>query len=346
MANYDSRQSLLSSMNDSLNLKETKANPTRIRSHPRSKRPPEKVAEGQEKEHPFINLEPVLVPREFRFEYVLMLLGAYLGIGTLWFFLIEDQISGTKTNGIVDAIYFCVVTMTTVGYGDLVPHSSLAKMLACMYAFIGAALVGLILSNAADYIAEKQGNLLIKALHTNEESNSTEVLMDMETNKVMYKFLTTASLLVVLIIAGIVFLFLVEGMEFVDAIYCVCVTITTLGYGDKSFSTRGGRVFAILWIVSSTVCLAQFFLYLAELYTERRQRALVKWVLTRNLTFQDIEAADMDRDEVVSGSEFILYKLKEMGKISQEDVSMLKERFRALDVDRSGTLTTEDVILS
>ncbi|GMJ14524.1 CA2+ ACTIVATED OUTWARD RECTIFYING K+ CHANNEL 1, TWO PORE K CHANNEL, TWO PORE K CHANNEL 1 [Hibiscus trionum] len=346
MADNDARQSLLSSTNDSLNLNETKAIHRRIRPHRRSKGPSERQSEEHEKDHPFINLEPVLVPREFRFKYVLMLLGAYLGIGTFWFFLIEDQIDGKKTNGIIDAIYFCVVTMTTVGYGDLVPHSSLAKMLACLYAFLGAALVGLILSNAADYLAEKQGNLLVKALHMNEKFNSTEVLMDIETNKVKYKFLTTATLLVVLIIAGIGFLFLVEGMEFVDAFYCVCATITTLGFGDKSFSTQEGRVFAILWILSSTVCLAQFFLYLAEIYTERRQRALVKWVLTRNLTTGDLEAADMDHDEVVSAAEFILYKLKEMGKIGQEDVLMLMDRFKDLDVDHSGTLTTEDVILS
>ncbi|KAE8714872.1 Two-pore potassium channel 1 [Hibiscus syriacus] len=229
--------------------------------------------------------------------------------------------------------------MTTVGYGDLVPHSSLAKILVCIYAFVGAALVGLILSNAADYIAEKQGILLVKALHMNDKFNTAEVLMDIDTNKVKYKFLTIVALLLVLIIAGIGFLFLVEGMEFLDAVYCVCATITTLGYGDKSFSSQEGRVFAILWILTGTVCLAQFFLYLAELYTERRQRALVKWVLNRNLTAGDLEAADLDHDEMVSAAEFILYKLKEMRKICQEDIVMLMEKFKALDVDHAGTLT-------
>ncbi|KAE8724375.1 Two pore potassium channel a [Hibiscus syriacus] len=345
MADNDARQSLLSSTNDSLNLSETKALHRR-RSHRRSKSRSEKNSDDQEKEPPFINLEPVLIVREFRFKYVLMLLGAYLGLGTIWFYLIDNQIDGKKTNGIVDAVYFCVVTMTTVGYGDLIPRSSLAKILACVYAFIGAALVGLILSNAADYIADKQGTLLVKALHMNDEFDTAEVLMDIETNKVKYKSLMTLALLVVLIIAGIGFLFLVEEMEFLDSVYCVCATITTLGYGDKSFSTQGGRVFAILWILTSTVCLANFFLYLAELYTERRKRALVKWVLNRNLTAGDLEAADLDHDEVVSAAEFIVYKLKEMGKICQEDIVMLTEKFKALDVDQSGTLTTEDLTLS
>lgn len=47
-----------------------------------------------------------------------------------------------------------------------------------------------------------------------------------------------------------------------------------------------------------------------------------------------------------SAAEFILYKLKEMGKICQDDVSLLMERFKAIDVDHSGTLTTDDLILS
>ncbi|TYI78165.1 hypothetical protein E1A91_D06G192200v1 [Gossypium mustelinum] len=180
----------------------------------------------------------------------------------------------------------------------------------------------------------------------NEKFNTAEVLMDVETNRDKYKFLMTSLLLVVLIISGISFLILVEGMEFIDAFYCVCSTMTTLGYGDKSFSTQEGRMFAILWILSSTICLGQFFLYLAALYTEKRQRSLVKWVLNRKLTPSDLEAADMDHDEVVSAAEFILYKLKEMGKICQDDVLLLMERFKDLDVDHSGTLTTDDLILS
>ncbi|XP_022714620.1 two pore potassium channel a-like [Durio zibethinus] len=346
MAHEDVRQSLLSPTNDSsLNLNETKANHRR-KPQPRLRAPSENGSQEQQRVLFLANLESALVAQEFRFKYVLFLLTSYLGIGTLWFFLIRNQIDGKKTNGILDAIYFCVVTMTTVGYGDLVPHSSLAKILACIYVFTGMALVGLILSKAADYIVEKQEIFFVKAMHMNKKFNEAEILMEVETNKVKYKFLMNSLLLLVLIIAGISFLLLVEEMEFIDAFYFVCSTITTLGYGDESFSTGVGRLFAIFWILGSTVCLAQFFLYLAELYTERRQKSLVKWVLTRKLTSSDLEAADLDHDEVVSASEFILYQLKEMGKIGQEDILLLMERFKMLDVDHSGTLTAADLISS
>lgn len=242
--------------------------------------------------------ESIPVKPQFNFKQVFMWLGAYLGGGTICFFLIRHQIKGQKTNGILDSIYFCVVTMTTVGYGDLVPNSMLAKLLATIYVFTGMVLVGLILSQAADYIVEKQEILLARTIYMRKKG-PTEILKEVETHKVKYKFIMAGILLFVLIIVGTVFLFVVEEFNFMDAFYCVCSTITTLGYGDESFSTKRGRIFAIFWILSSTICLAQFFLYLAELYTERRQSSFVKWVLKRNLTPLDLEAADLDHDKAV-----------------------------------------------
>lgn len=45
-------------------------------------------------------------------------------------------------------------------------------------------------------------------------------------------------------------------------------------------------------------------------------------------------------------AEFILYKLKEMGKINQEDISLVMEEFEDLDVDQSGTLSATDITLA
>ncbi|GKV19402.1 hypothetical protein SLEP1_g29670 [Rubroshorea leprosula] len=279
------------------------------------------------------------------FRKVAIFLTVYLGVGTLCFYIVRNQISGKKTNGILDAAYFCVVTMTTVGYGDLVPNSVLAKLLACSFVFMGMALVGLVLSKAADYLVEKQETMLVKALHKHKRVGQTEIIKEAETHRVRYKLYTVSFLLVVLISSGTIFLATVEKLDPVDAFYCVCSTITTLGYGDQSFSTEVGRIFAGFWILAGTVCVAQFFLYMAELNTENRRRALVKWVLTRKMTNVDLEAADLNEDGVVDAAEFIIYKLKEMGKISQEDISLVMEEFEDLDVDQSGTLSASDLIL-
>lgn len=47
-----------------------------------------------------------------------------------------------------------------------------------------------------------------------------------------------------------------------------------------------------------------------------------------------------------SAAEFIIYKLKEMGKIDQEDITLIMEEFQDLDFDQSGTLSQSDLFLA
>ncbi|XP_027064073.1 two-pore potassium channel 1 isoform X2 [Coffea arabica] len=277
---------------------------------------------------------------------VAIFLFLYLAVGAFCFYIVRHQIAGERTDGVLDSVYFCIVTMTTVGYGDLVPNSVATKLLACVFVFSGMALVGLMLSRGADYLVEKQEVLLVKALNLRPKVGPTETTEEIETQKVSYKCATVFIFLLVLIVVGTAFLTIVEKLDIVDAFYCVCSTITTLGYGDKSFSTKAGRIFAIFWILMSTLCLAQFFLYIAELNTEKRRKELVRWVLTKPMTNVDLEAADLDDNGIVGAAEFVIYKLKEMGKISQEDISVVLEEFEYLDVDQSGTLSTSDISLA
>uniref|UniRef100_A0A2K2C9H1 Potassium channel domain-containing protein n=1 Tax=Populus trichocarpa TaxID=3694 RepID=A0A2K2C9H1_POPTR len=248
---------------------------------------------------------------------VAVFLAVYLGLGTLCFYVVRGDIKGKKSNPILDSLYFCIVTMTTVGYGDLVPDSAPVKLLACVFVFTGMLLIGLILSKAADYLVEKQEILLIKALRMHQKLDPAAFLKEIETNKVKYKCYLAIIILSVLMLVGTIFLYMVEDLDIIDAFYCVCSTVTTLG---------------------------QLFLYIAELFTESRQRALVNWVLTRRMTHLDLEAADIDDDGVVGAAEFVVYKLKEMGKISEEDIALVMKEFEDLDVDQSGTLSASDIM--
>ncbi|KAL3850956.1 hypothetical protein ACJIZ3_012838 [Penstemon smallii] len=346
MGNSDVENPLLEGVVDTSHQSARK-NALKKRKYRRSKSvPAEDISHTQQHYAEYLQHPDSVFADKFDFKKVLMFLTAYLVVGAFSFFLVRNQIKGNKTNAILDAIYFCVVTMTTVGYGDLVPDSVMSKLLACVFVFVAMALVGFLLSKAADYIVEKQEILLFKAIHMREKYSHVEILREVETKRAKYKFLTALVLLVLLMIVGIVFLYQKEGLDFFDALYCVCATITTLGYGDKSFTTSGGRIFAAFWILMSTICLAQFFYSLAELYTERRRKPLLNWVLTRKLTSSDLEAADLDDDKVVSAAEFIVFKLKELGKISEEDIAMVMEGFKSCDVDHSGTLTKADLVNS
>lgn len=147
------------------------------------------------------------------------MLAAYLALGTICFYLIRDEISGTKTNEILDSMYFCVVTMTTLGYGDLVPHSNLAKVMSCVFVFMGMGLGGFALSKAADYIVEKEEILFVKAMHIRETTcGPHEILNEAERYKVKYKLFSIITLIFFLVIVGTTLLTVVEKLSLLELI--------------------------------------------------------------------------------------------------------------------------------
>uniref|UniRef100_A0ACD5UQ43 Uncharacterized protein n=1 Tax=Avena sativa TaxID=4498 RepID=A0ACD5UQ43_AVESA len=283
------------------------------------------------------------------FRLMAFILLAYLLAGSTAFYLAMDHMSGHRSGSrALDALYFCVVTMTTVGYGDLIPDSDTAKLLSTVLAFAGVGIVGTFLSKSADYLVEKQETLLFRAaVHANATNSEQARLRAREAaNKTWYKLYTSGVLLAASVASGTLFLWKAEGMRPVDAFYCACATVTTLGYGDRSFSSETGRAFAVAWVMASTVVVALFFLYAAELYAERWQRELARRVATRRMTNADLEEADMDGDQRVGAADFVLYKLKELGNITQEEISEFIEEFDRLDADHSGSLSPSDLAVA
>ncbi|KAM0009379.1 putative potassium channel domain-containing protein [Helianthus debilis subsp. tardiflorus] len=210
---------------------------------------------------------------------VAILLYIYLDTGTLCFYLLRHQINGKKTNSILDAVYFTVVTMTSDGYGDLFPASNLTILLACLFVFFSMLLIGLVLSKAADLLVEKQEVLLVKAFHMHQTVGTAETLKRMESNRVRNKCILLVVLLVVLMGAGI-------------------AVLVAVAVEDLELFTRG-RVFALFWILSGTIYLGQLLFAFAVLHSQSRQKSLVKWALKRKRTPADLEAADIDDDGVV-----------------------------------------------
>jgi multisubunit Na+/H+ antiporter MnhC subunit len=62
-----------------------------------------------------------------------------IGLGTVFYTLHEDWSP-------LDALYFTMMTLMTIGYGDLVPTTALSKVFTVLYAMIG---IGLVASTVA-----------------------------------------------------------------------------------------------------------------------------------------------------------------------------------------------------
>uniref|UniRef100_A0A6N2KK96 Potassium channel domain-containing protein n=1 Tax=Salix viminalis TaxID=40686 RepID=A0A6N2KK96_SALVM len=117
----------------------------------------------------------------------------------------------------------------------------------------------------------------------------------------------------------------VESLGWLDSLYLSVMSVTTVGYGDRAFNSLAGRVFASIWLLVSTLAVARAFLYFAEARVDKRQRMMAKWVLGQHMTASEFLAADIDNDGSVSKSEYAIYKLKEMGKVSEKDIMQICE---------------------
>ncbi len=59
---------------------------------------------------------------------------------------IERGAPNSKMTTFLDALWWCVATVTTVGYGDVVPVTSIGRMVALVYMFFGIALISTLMA--------------------------------------------------------------------------------------------------------------------------------------------------------------------------------------------------------
>ena len=66
---------------------------------------------------------------------LLILSGLVLAIGVLFYIRVEGW-------SLIDSIYFCVVTLGTVGYGDITPTTDVGKIFTIIYILVGLSIIG------------------------------------------------------------------------------------------------------------------------------------------------------------------------------------------------------------
>ena len=167
-------------------------------------------------------------------------------------------------------------------------------------------------------------------------------------NGVIWKVSLSVLGVCVCLAAGTMFYALYEPETFnaLDAFYFACVTLTTIGYGDFSPKTQGGRLFAVFWIVISTFSLAKAVSVVFECYAENQHRLYQRGVLTKQVDTNELFFMDRGGDGMVSEAEFIVYKLQAMGLVKSTHIAPILAQFKAMDVDGSGQLSKEDIRLA
>ena len=89
--------------------------------------------------------------RDPDFRTLVILVFFTLLIGTIFYRLQEGW-------SLVDALYFSVTTLTTVGLGDLYPTTTIGKLFTVVYIFSGLGLIAGFINTVATEILNRQAN--------------------------------------------------------------------------------------------------------------------------------------------------------------------------------------------
>ena len=113
-------------------------------------------------------LPRLLLPSRARFRIILLAVFAALALGTVAFHLIEGW-------SILDSLYVTVQTVTTVGFGDLTPHTLLGRAFATVFMMLGVGVVLYALTSTVQSIVHSE--LVARYRHSRQMSKLQEHLI-------------------------------------------------------------------------------------------------------------------------------------------------------------------------
>lgn len=166
-----------------------------------------------------------------------------------------------------NSLYFCVVSILTVGLGDVLPITVAARVLTLLYSYLGVVNLALIVAMTSGIIKATSSSVVffhnLEVLRVRElarvKNNEVTYTYEEAFNK-MNKFRSTVhsrkrinSLLSVLLAfvifwnLGSVALKFAEDWSYFDGIYFCFLCLITIGYGDYAPASGAGRAVFVLW---------------------------------------------------------------------------------------------------
>mmetsp|Transcript_23763 Transcript_23763/g.30948 ORF Transcript_23763/g.30948 Transcript_23763/m.30948 type:complete len:393 (+) Transcript_23763:24-1202(+) len=170
----------------------------------------------------------------------------YTAIG-LGFYMPYEGLNFTKT------IYFLTQTITTVGYGDVVPTDNVSRIVTCIFMVFGVITVAASFSELMYQIFCVHRDRALKdtfgatPTHHNGKNAVIALLEHQITIKQYVSYWLLLEILL-LVVVGVILISFVENWDITDSTYWAIATIFTVGYGDFHPQTLAGHWVGILYM--------------------------------------------------------------------------------------------------
>jgi voltage-gated potassium channel len=124
--------------------------------------------------------------------YLLVISVLVIGSSGVGIYLIESPHEGAQITNLIDAFWWVSATVTTVGYGDVVPVTDLGRLMGIALMFIGITIIGTFISALGvmligsrlkkhETVEDSTKSMIIKKINEieNLEKNEVEILISM-----------------------------------------------------------------------------------------------------------------------------------------------------------------------
>eukprot|EP00668_Euglena_longa_P001276 GGOE01001508.1.p1 GENE.GGOE01001508.1~~GGOE01001508.1.p1 ORF type:complete len:324 (-),score=106.43 GGOE01001508.1:262-1194(-) len=244
--------------------------------------------------------------------------------------------------GVLDSLYFATVTFTTVGYGDVVPKTSVEKVFTCFFALLAVAIIATALGILMERVVDVEAAKVSAIGFADGDSAWMSIARAL------------GHIFVILVVGGAVYS-LLERQDFESSLYWSCVTVTTIGYGDVVPKSSLGKQFAIIFMIIGTFYFAKVLSALVQFPLDLRRQRMEEWV-QRQLG-DDLQRGELrallaevrnlglvpESQDWCGRAEFALAMLVSLGKVQEDDIRRALQEFDRLDVEKDRKLDIRDV---
>jgi len=233
----------------------------------------------------------------------------------------------------IETLYFSVEVLTTVGYGDVAPTHSTTRLFAIFHILFGLMVMLSVVGEMLGDIVEQFFDDVVDAIHDN--------IAEGDSDSKLANFLQRCLILGIMIAFGAAFFHYLEGVPWIDCVYFCVVTVTTIGLGDVTPQTDGGRLFAIFWMLGGVTAMGWTVSAFSEILLER-----MRHTFHDQLTLGDVDLAKVGGEDMsVDRMEFYHHYIIEKGFMDQVQYQLMVDNFNALDVNGDGEINVEDIEL-
>ena len=269
----------------------------------------------------------------------------YYVVGCVVLYYSEEEM------GVRESIYFLTVTLTTIGYGDVVPKSELARIFMMFWIVVGLGGVFPVIIKAADHVMRRMETVAMKFVDEDPDDDYDPLWVK--------GVLALVMIFIPLAIGNIYFLLIDQcdpPWTETDAVWMTFVTMTTVGYCVK---IKFQAPHAIDAMVSSQLHLLDG----VEVHKGLRnssQDNLTHWLISTQVGYGDLALCNKEQDMIflacfaifsvvlVAGAIGTLGNLynendrqtREAKLLASFDIDMIK----ALDTDGDGVDKNEYVL--